>query len=366
MSGKNAQIKSETDIANNRMFNEYLSKIYSGLDDYAETQKKDAEEKFREENKYLDMAKMADFVYHSDSIKKLPEGWDIATGLPGNTQQVLDGFNSDKIKDGFYAEIYYNEKTKEYVLAFQGTDFNKIEHLTTDAGQAAGSTVLSGQYFKAQDLAQLFKKNCQGCSISITGHSLGGGLASVAGLASGLPTYTFNAAGVHPNTIKKIDNQARAKEKEIIKAYYTEDDPLSTLQDKGYVNLLKNNPKIAGATLGTVVGAEVINTIPGGTELVEMVAKEHIGEKTDLETGIATSKAIGETLNNPISTLLSLPPALGKKINLGNTECEGIGCGHKIEPLIKLIEAPLEEEKMQIDISKDNLKMTLSNCAASE
>jgi hypothetical protein len=35
----------------------------------------------------------------------------------------------------------------------------------------------------------------------ITGHSLGGGLASTASVATDIPAVTFNAAGVHANTV---------------------------------------------------------------------------------------------------------------------------------------------------------------------
>jgi len=174
-----------------------------------------------------------------------------------------------------------------------------------------------------------------------------------------LPTYTFNAAGVHPNTIAKVDSQAKAKEKEIIKAYYTDDDPLSWVQD---------NPKKMAAMAG---GAEIaINSIPGGKALeyyfAQKYVKNNISKQTDSEISMASNNIIDEALISSISIFSSLPPALGERINLGNTGCEGMGCGHKIDPLIKRISAPLEKAKTEIDISKENLKMILSNCAASE
>ena len=39
-------------------------------------------------------------------------------------------------------------------------------------------------------------------NLIITGHSLGGGLATIGGSVTGANTYTFNAAGVHEQTFK--------------------------------------------------------------------------------------------------------------------------------------------------------------------
>ena len=371
LDGKNSQIKSETDIANNRLFNEYLRKTYNGLDVWAETQKKNTEEKFREENKYFDMAKMASFVYHdNNSEKELPEGWEMANNLSDRTQNALNGFNSNKVNDGFYADIY--RKGNEYVLAFRGTESSDLEDLATDAGQALGSTVLSSQYYKAKDIIVAMQKDCPKCSISITGHSLGGGLASVAGLASGLPTYTFNAAGINLNTIKDIKDNSQDN----ITAYYSNDDPLNQLQDKRYIDLVKNNAGLATNFLqehpittaaGSVLAGTVIAT-PGGTTVAKYLATqwakkkmaEKINGQTDAEKEIELNKLTDEALNNIVATLRSLPPALGNRINIGNTG------GHRILDFINNIEEPLKNAKTQIDISKENLKMTLSNCAASE
>ncbi|MEM6455392.1 MAG: hypothetical protein AAF772_09890, partial [Acidobacteriota bacterium] len=44
--------------------------------------------------------------------------------------------------------------------------------------------------------------NVYGDDLTITGHSLGGGLAAAAGTVVGVETTTFNAAGVHSNTLE--------------------------------------------------------------------------------------------------------------------------------------------------------------------
>jgi len=61
----------------------------------------------------------------------------------------------------------------------------------------------------------------------VTGHSLGGGLASAATMAGGLQAETFNAAGLHQNTIGRIPNVQPHQ----IRAYYIDWDLLSFAQD---------------------------------------------------------------------------------------------------------------------------------------
>ena len=60
-----------------------------------------------------------------------------------------------------------------------------------------------------------------------TGHSLGGGLASASSLKTGRRGYTFNASGLHRNTIGSHINTARANN--LITAYYAASDPLSVV-----------------------------------------------------------------------------------------------------------------------------------------
>jgi hypothetical protein len=76
-----------------------------------------------------------------------------------------------------------------------------------------------------------------GTNMVITGHSLGGGLASAASMASGVHADTFNAAGLrietvnavsglYPNVVDRYNNAAA-----YVDAYYLDWDILSYVQD---------------------------------------------------------------------------------------------------------------------------------------
>jgi len=59
----------------------------------------------------------------------------------------------------------------------------------------------SGQYTEGIKIAQNLH-NRYGDTLRYTGHSLGGGIAAAAAIITGGSATTFNAAGVHSNTIR--------------------------------------------------------------------------------------------------------------------------------------------------------------------
>lgn len=71
-------------------------------------------------------------------------------------------------------------------------------------------------------------------TVDITGHSLGGGLASAATVVTGAKGYSFNAAGRHPNTVVRapygISAADMAAKGRLIDAYHSTADPLTNLQ----------------------------------------------------------------------------------------------------------------------------------------
>ncbi|MCL2745174.1 MAG: hypothetical protein FWE67_15125 [Planctomycetaceae bacterium] len=169
--------------------------------------------------------------------------------LPALTIQYL---TQDDSKTGLGAGLYqYDQDGKEkLILAFAGSvelglnieAFN--DWWTNNYQQAKGKP--ASQYLLAMRIADALKKVLKDTQdIMITGHSLGGGLASAAYCVSGFKTYTFNAAGLHENTIRNgniqdgkpytyhgsIERYKGAEESGKVTTFYVDYDIGSFIQD---------------------------------------------------------------------------------------------------------------------------------------
>jgi len=111
------------------------------------------------------------------------------------------GLSDEDFEDGsFAAAIYKNKQTGEYVLAFRGTD--DLKDWGDNALQSRG--MATKQYRLAVELAKKVRNALPNENLTITGHSLGGGLATAAALAIGAEATVFNPAALHPKTAKKL------------------------------------------------------------------------------------------------------------------------------------------------------------------
>lgn len=162
---------------------------------------------------------------------------------------ITDSREIDDPHTGFKADIY-KDKNGDYVLVYRGT-YSDPDHPEndlvhdwskewTDDNMRQGLGMGSEQYKKSIKLAEKVNRNKpKGKQLTITGHSLGGGLATAAGAATGSKTYAFCPAGVHPNTYKKygVKNPDTSK----VHTYYSNQD---------FLNMASNNlslmPKAAG------------------------------------------------------------------------------------------------------------------------
>ena len=121
-----------------------------------------------------------------------------------------------------------------YILSYQD--------LKADVVNAYG--LQSEQYSKGIELAVKLSTAVE--NMTIVGHSLGGGIASEAALATGRSAHTFNAA----STGRK--NSPRAKS--LIKAYYAPTDPLTIAQD---FNVLRRAFGWKAPSLKPSIGARI-------------------------------------------------------------------------------------------------------------
>ena len=162
---------------------------------------------------------------------------------------ITDSKEIDDPHTGFKADIY-KDKNGDYVLVYRGT-YSDPDHPEndlihdwskewTDDNMKQGLGMGSEQYNKSIDIAKKVNRNKpKGKQLTITGHSLGGGLATAAGAATGSKTYAFCPAGVHPNTYKMYGVQNPNTSK--VHTYYSNQD---------FLNMASNNlslmPKAAG------------------------------------------------------------------------------------------------------------------------
>ncbi|NZA26163.1 phospholipase [Luteimonas sp. SJ-92] len=111
----------------------------------------------------------------------------------------IDPASLENPETGFRAGIY-TDGEGNHVLAFAGS--NEFQDWT-GANLRQGLGWQAEQYDEAIQLAQL-AAGAFGDSLAITGHSLGGGLAATASLATGNAAVTFNASGVHDATMRNL------------------------------------------------------------------------------------------------------------------------------------------------------------------
>jgi hypothetical protein len=179
-------------------------------------------------------------IYHRNDLKEnclklLTSAELIELGFDNNIAGKLSQKNP---ATGFNAGVYQDFISQKYILTFAGSDDppDWMENLWQGAGQPLD------QYLTAMEIGNILKDSDKKDDFIITGHSLGGGLSSAASVTSGIHAVTFNAAGLHKNTLY-IDGDPKKGERypgsiaryntasTFIKAYFVDQDMLHQLQE---------------------------------------------------------------------------------------------------------------------------------------
>ena len=216
-------------------------------------------ERLQRNNVAVERAKLSAHVYDSekydlDALGKPttlctpePEGWHMLAGKELAKRGVSPEMLLDP-KSGFKAALYESsfELPLKLVVAYAGTE-NGPDWKTN---LLQGSGLKSEQYNRAMRLAKTITKNTDPLDIETTGHSLGGGLASAATVVTGTKGYTFNAAGLHTNTVKRppyeVSRAAMQEQGALIDAYRSTSDPLNNAQKASLVTRGVVLPKALG------------------------------------------------------------------------------------------------------------------------
>jgi hypothetical protein len=202
-----------------------------------------AAKRLEENNFAVEQAKLSQHVY--DPSKPAPDGWKNISNDPaalkdmGLDPDMLESPNSD-----FRAQVYrpdpdvFGSDFKDTV-AFKGSA--SLEDFKNNFQQ--GMNMHSDYYKNAVDIGKgLGEANA---NVTITGHSLGGGMASAASVASGLPATTFNPAGLHSETVGRYGGTVHGSD---IQRYQVEGEVLDGAQSQGLLST------VAMAAVGGVPG----------------------------------------------------------------------------------------------------------------
>ncbi|MGJ9423089.1 hypothetical protein [Aeromicrobium sp. CF3.5] len=152
-----------------------------------------------------------------------PEGWERVENLVG--------------PEGAAAALFVNTDG-DYVLSFRGTQPSETDDIFQDL-QNAGN-LPSEQHQWSIRVAQEAGERAAGAGgdLDITGHSLGGSLASTASIATGQTATTFNAAGVGAgNHLLAMLAGGKGRSEEQITNFHTPNDPLTFVQSVATVDV---------------------------------------------------------------------------------------------------------------------------------
>ena len=206
-------------------------------------------------------------------------------------------------ESGFHAAIYRNENTGEMVLVFEGTDMMSRTDWLTNGKQGLG--LETTQYEMAQRLGQRFDRSFPDDNKMITGHSLGGGLAAYAGLSTGnedIKVITFNASGLHDNTLASTNGQGgvtRADAEKTVTNFNLDGELLTTLQEgkpvSPVLSILSPPIGLANAALGVAMPDAV-----GRNH--DIKAYDGAGDPVSLPERVLGHKSVGLHLGDALTT----------------------------------------------------------------
>lgn len=188
--------------------------------------------------------------------------------------------------DGFSADLFKTRMNGRdtMVLAFRGTEPAEANDWLTNFKHLFA---VPSQYVQAVNLASAVRAKYPDADVMLTGHSLGGGLASFAGLMTGTRAYSFNGAGPLGPTRELLPT---GSDRTLVTHINTESDPLT-----GAFGRLAGSPW--GATVCTI-REESVAPMPNAPEGRESLRNRVVG----------VAQWFGQhSVNSVVAKLLSVP-----------------------------------------------------------
>jgi hypothetical protein len=184
------------------------------------------------------MSHLANDAYHHTKTEATtpPVGWSRASEDPATLAKYGLSINDlAPANSNFRAELYIPDPNvfgpdALPVLSYKGTDVSSPVDWANNFTQGVGER--TDFYNRAMDLATTVSDRTEG-DFELTGHSLGGGMASAASAVTGAPATTFNSAGLHANTAREYLAPMNREPFDVsgrITAYHVDGDVLTGIQ----------------------------------------------------------------------------------------------------------------------------------------
>jgi len=225
-------------------------------------------QRFKMDMDAAEKAQLSANVYNKEDMPK-DSGWREASSADlnrlGLTKNDLK-FNDDP---DFRVKVYMPDKEvfgpeAKPVIAFKGTSPLSKENWKNNIQQGLDK---DSRYYKR---VALIADKIDG-NVEATGHSLGGGMASLFAKITGNKTTTYNAAGLHKNSVTRYAGNIKLADDNVVTGYRVKGEILTHMQEdlfltKGIMpDAARNksldttlpapiNPRLIGAAGGTIGG----------------------------------------------------------------------------------------------------------------
>lgn len=111
------------------------------------------------------------------------------------------------VESGMAAVLYRDDYTQKITIAYRGSEMGDADWITNEQ---IGTNQVPKQAKRALEYVKSVQTRYPNAEIDLTGHSLGGTLATMAGLYTGLETTNFDALGINRKMLKEVRQAIKA------------------------------------------------------------------------------------------------------------------------------------------------------------